>query len=157
MQQICEWVTTHRSAAFAVDILRSTAMSTEPSRLWGSWGWTTRWTTGCTTGTTGWTNGTTGRPTSSPIAGGLENTERISNLEVDIESLQCSMPNTMNRDLNVKFVRTKLAITGRDNEIEFKQRRCFDALASPDQDKIFGPMGWWWSCENLNSCTVDPR
>ena len=44
------------------------------------------------------------------------------------------MPNTMNRDLNVKFVRTKLAITGRDNEIEFKQRRCFDALASPDQD-----------------------
>ena len=66
------------------------------------------------------------------------------------------MPNTMNQDLNVKFVRTKLAITGRDKEIEFKQRRCFDALASPDQDatfklqgmyvvfhKIFGPMGWW--------------
>ena len=66
---------------------------------------------------------------SHPFAGGLENTiipGRISNLEVDIESDRATMLNakyinpTMNRDLDVKIVRTKYEITGSVKEVEFK-------------------------------------
>ena len=66
---------------------------------------------------------------SFPFAGGPERTiipGRISNLEVDIESDRTTMLNakyinpTMDRDLDVKIVRTKYEITGSDKEVEFK-------------------------------------
>ena len=65
---------------------------------------------------------------SHPFAGGADNTiipGRISNLEVDIESDRATMLNakyvnpTMGRDLDVKIVRTKFALTGSNKEIEF--------------------------------------
>ena len=66
---------------------------------------------------------------SHPFAGGPEKTiipVRISNMEVDIESDRATMLTakylnpTMNRDLDVKIVRTKYEITGSDKEVEFK-------------------------------------